>query len=170
MLIDRGSAGMAMYCKDCDHEIAIDSAGRIAPWCSHCGADVQREPVGTDSPIEAADLGDAKRLGALATLSQGTRLVWEKSHDPEPIRFELAWHEPAAFRRALQPTRPAVRWIRNFLLVLFVTSGFGLAAIYGFGEQFLPPLPVIISKTLGTSFFCLIGVPLTILVATRILC
>jgi hypothetical protein len=85
------------------------------------------------------------------------------------MRFELAWHEPAAFRRALQPTRPAVRWIRNFLLVLVVTTGLGLAAIYGFGELFLPPLPLIISKTLGTGFLCLIGVPFTMLVATRIL-
>jgi hypothetical protein len=62
-----------------------------------------------------------------------------------------------------------VRWIRNFLLALFVTTGLGLAAIYGFGERFLPPLPLIISKTLGTGFLCVIGVPLTILAATRIL-
>jgi hypothetical protein len=151
---------MARCCKNCAREIPIDSAGRIAPWCSHCGADVQREPVETESAPGAADFGGAERLGAP---------VGEKSHRPGPIRFELAWFEPAAYRRALQPMRPAVRWIRNFLFVLFVTTGLGMAVIYGFGELFLPPLPLIISKTLGTGFLCLIGIPLILLVSMRIL-
>jgi hypothetical protein len=85
------------------------------------------------------------------------------------MRFQLGWYEPAAFRRALQPIRPALRWIRNLLFALFITTGLGLAAIYGFGELFLPPLTLIISKTLGTGFLCLIGVPLIILVAARTL-
>jgi hypothetical protein len=160
---------MAFYCKNCGHEIAIDPVGRIAPWCSHCGADVQREPAGTESGTEAADLGGADRHCPPANLSQGTRSVGEKLPRPEPMCFQLAWHEPAAFRRALEPIRPAVRWIRNFLLALFIPTSLGLAAIYGFGELFLPPLTLIISKTLGTGFLCLVGVPLIILASTRIL-
>jgi len=144
--------------KNCGHEIAIDPAGRIAPWCSHCGANVQREPTGTESGTGAADLGGADRHCPPANLSQGTRPVGEKLPRPEPMCFQLAWHEPAAFRRALEPIRPAFRWIRNFLLALFIPTSLGLAAIYGFGELFLPPLTLIISKTLGTGFLCLVGV------------
>jgi hypothetical protein len=141
----------------------------MAPWCSHCGADVPREPVATESGTGAADLGGAGRLLPPANVSPATRPVGENPYRSEPIGFELAWYEPAAFRRALQPSRPAVRWIRHGLCALFLTTGLGLAAIYGFGELFLPPLTLIISKTLGTGFLCLIGIPLITLVAFRIL-
>ena len=160
---------MALCCKNCAREIAIDSAGRIAPWCSHCGADVQREFVETESGVGATDLRGAARLSPPANPSQETQLPGEKLHRSEPMRFELAWYEPSAFRRALQPIRPVIRWIRNFLFVLFVIVGLGMTAIYGFGELVLPPLPLIISKTLGTGLLCLIGIPLILLVSTRVL-
>jgi hypothetical protein len=113
--------------------------------------------------------GGAEKLKAPANVSQQTPPPSEPSPCPEPMRFQLDWYEPAAFRRALQPSRPAFRWVRRLLFALLVIIGLGLAAIYGFGELFLEPLPLIVSKTLGTGLFCLIALPLSIWAATRIL-
>jgi hypothetical protein len=160
---------MALCCKNCAQEIAIDSAGRIPPWCSHCGADIQREPEESESRTGCAIAGGADKLKAPANRSQQAAPAREPAPSSEPMRFQLDWYEPAAFRRALQPCRPAFRWIRRFLFGFFAIIALGLAAIYGFGELFLEPLPLIISKTLGTGLFCLIALPLLIWAATRTL-
>jgi hypothetical protein len=79
----------------------------------------------TESRTGTADLSGAHSHSSTANLPQDLRPIREQAHRAETTRFQLAWYEPAAFRRALQPIRPAVRWIRTSLL------GTGLLCLIG---------------------------------------
>src|SRR5438045_1601588 len=97
---------MAMPCPKCSYSVPSDG-NRLPPWCPRCGADLKPQPA--DAPPPPPVLPPVPESPVAATLPA----VIKPARPYEPMRFQLDWTEPRAFRALMEPSSAGlVNWYR----------------------------------------------------------